>query len=73
VGKADWNEEDGAVEQVHEPFSADNDMPPEDAAEFDKYRAEGPASFDSIKDWLAVELMCRNESIRERSWLSRPC
>jgi hypothetical protein len=31
-------------------------MPPEDSAEYEKYREKEAASFTAIKDWLEAEL-----------------
>ncbi len=34
----------------------DRDMPPEDSAEFEAFRAKNPAAFDAMKEWLGAEL-----------------
>ncbi len=37
-------------------LSDDRDMPPEDSAEYDAFRAKNPAGFDAVKEWLDAEL-----------------
>ena len=34
----------------------DRDMPPEDSAEYDAFRAKNPAEFEAVKEWLDAEL-----------------
>ena len=34
----------------------DRDMPPEDSAEYDAFRAKNPAAFEAVKEWLDAEL-----------------
>lgn len=35
---------------------ADKDMPPEDAPEYERFRAKDAAAFDALRDWLEAEL-----------------
>ena len=37
-------------------LGADKDMPPEDSAEHELYRAKDPAALNAVKDWLDAEL-----------------
>jgi hypothetical protein len=34
----------------------DRDMPPEDSAEYERFRQKDPAAFDAVKEWLESEL-----------------
>ncbi len=36
--------------------SEDRDMPPEDSAEYDAFRAKNPAAMDAMKEWIDAEL-----------------
>jgi hypothetical protein len=37
-------------------LSEDRDMPPEDSAEYETFRAKNPADFDAVREWLDSEL-----------------
>lgn len=42
--------------RMQKRLSADKDMPPEDSAEYETFRAKSPADFDAVRDWLDAEL-----------------
>jgi hypothetical protein len=62
TARAKWVEDNDAKKRVAvlsrfiTRLVTDKDMPPEDSAEYERFRQKDPASFDAVKDWLESEL-----------------
>ncbi|HSQ55595.1 MAG TPA: hypothetical protein VLM40_07600, partial [Gemmata sp.] len=56
IKKTNARDRAAVLAKMAKRLNTDRDMPPEDSAEFEKFRQQEAASFAAIQDWLAAEL-----------------